>query len=74
MTGITEERLRSEDLAPALGIPEVSEAVLDRLASEGHARNGFCEACWAASGGTAQTYVDLIVATNVAADQKENLP
>lgn len=31
-------------------VPEPPEVILDRLASDGHARNGFCEVCWRAAG------------------------
>lgn len=71
---LTERELRTRDI----GRPEPAPAVLDRLEATGHARNGFCEKCWAAAGGRsitepsktqADAYLDVLAeaeATNTA--------
>lgn len=67
MTGVlTEDLLRTVDINEG---PDIPDHVLDQLETEGHARNGFCDSCWAdadrralsePSKTQAQHYVDVL--------------
>lgn len=63
---LTEELLRTVDINEG---PDIPDHVLDRLEAAGHARNGFCDRCWADAGRRtlsepsktqAQHYVDVL--------------